>query len=176
MIRSYVGLAAAIAVAGLLMGGCGSAPPGAPAPPAVADASGVDMCAILTDAELSTLGMKLGTRKESAVSGLIGCHWLGDPLTLGLERNDETITEYVTRRDDPAFTSFRENTVNGRVGVQLSVDSDRADCVQLVDGGSVSLRVAVAPAFSLEPRPVDSCAEALRIAEMIEPRLPQKGQ
>lgn len=176
MNRSHVALAVAVIAAGFLLGGCASAASGASAPPAVADASGVDMCAILTDAELRTLGMELDTRKQSAVLGLIGCHWLGDPLILGLERNEETVAEYVDRRDDPAFTSFRENTVNGRAGVQLSVLSDRADCVQMVDGGSVSLRVAVAPAFSLEPRPVDSCAEALRIAEMIEPRLPKEGQ
>ncbi|MGQ0776633.1 MAG: DUF3558 domain-containing protein [Pseudonocardiales bacterium] len=174
MNRSHGALAAVFA--GLFLSGCGLAASDTPAPPAVVDASGVDMCTILTDAELSTLGMELDTRKQSDVLGLIGCHWLGDPLTLGLELNEETVVEYVARRDDPVFTSFRENTVNGRTGVQLSVDSDRADCVQMVDGGSVSLRVAVSPAFSLEPRPVDSCAEALRIAEMIEPRLPQKGQ
>lgn len=176
MTRNHMALAAAVTAAGFLLGGCGLTASGTPAHPAVADASGVDMCSILTDAELGALGIELDTRKESAVSGLIGCHWLGDPFTLGLERDEETVAEYVARRDDPAFTSFRENTVNGRAGVQLSVESDRTDCVQMMDGGLVSLVVAVSPAFSLEPRPVDSCTEALRIAEMVEPRLPQKGQ
>ncbi|MFN2494320.1 MAG: DUF3558 domain-containing protein [Pseudonocardiaceae bacterium] len=172
MIRGHVALAAATATAGFLLGGCGSTASGTPAPPSVADASGVDMCTVLTDAELSALGIDPGTREQTDRWGLIGCGWLGKPFTLSLKRDGETIDEYVARRDDPAFTGFRENTVKGRAGVQLSVESDRTDCAQMIDGGSVSLRVAVAPAFSLEPRPLDSCAEALRIAEMIEPRLP----
>ncbi|MFN2494492.1 MAG: DUF3558 domain-containing protein [Pseudonocardiaceae bacterium] len=176
MTRSHVALAAAVAAAGLLLGSCGSTASGTPVPPAVADASGVDMCTILTDAELTALGIEPDTREPMDLLGVIGCGWLGQPITLSLGRNDETVAEYVNRRDDPAFTSFRENTVNGRSGVQLSVESDRTDCAQMVDGGSVSLRVAVAPAFSLEPRPIYSCAEALRIAEMIEPRLPQGEQ
>lgn len=176
MTRNHPILAAvAAATAGLLLGGCGSDVSGTLTPPLVADASGVDMCTILADAELSARGIEPGTREPMDSVGLIGCGWLGKPFTLSLARNDETVTEYVARRDDPAFTRFQENTVNGRAGAQLSVESDRTDCAQIVDGGSVSLRVAVAPAFSLEPLPIDSCAEALRIAETIEPRLPQTG-
>lgn len=40
--------------------------------------------------------------------------------------------------------------------------------------GPVSLAVGVAAASSLGP-PLDPCAQALRIAEMIEPRLPKAG-
>ena len=176
MTRNHATLAAAAVAAGLLLGGCGSAASDTPTPPAVPDASGVDMCTILTDAELSALGIELGTRQRSDRLGLVGCGWLGKPFTLSLKRDQETVAEYVARRDDPAFTSFAENTVNDREGVRLSVESDRTDCTQFIDGGSVSLTVAVAPAFSLGPRRTDSCAEALRIAEMIEPRLPQGGQ
>ncbi|MGQ0776636.1 MAG: DUF3558 family protein [Pseudonocardiales bacterium] len=173
MTHSHVAFTLAIAAAGLLLGSCASAVSGTPAPPAVADASGVDMCVILTDTELSALGLKPDTREPFNMVGVVSCHWLGQPFTLGLGRDEETVAEYAADRDNPAFTSFRENTVNGRAGVQLSVEGDRTDCAQMMDGGSVSLRIAVAPAFSLEPRPVDSCAEALRIAEMIEPRLPR---
>jgi hypothetical protein len=130
------------------------------------------MCTILTEAELSALGIEPDTRKPMNLLDVIGCRWRGDPFRLRLGRDGATVAEYIARREDPAFTSFRENTVNGRSGVQLSVQSDRTDCTQLIDGGSVSVEVSVAPAFSLEPRPLDSCAEALRIAEMIEPRLP----
>ncbi len=166
------GLVVVVAM-GLLAAGCGSQAPGVPAQPPVANASRVDMCAVLTDAELTGLGIKLETRKQVNELGVVGCQWVGKPITLSLERDEDTIAAYQARRDDPAFTSFSDNRVNGRAGIQLSVERDRTDCAQLMDGGPVSLTVAVAPAFSLDSPKMDSCAEALRIAKMIEPRLPK---
>jgi Protein of unknown function (DUF3558) len=172
MIRRRVTLV--VAAAGLLAG-CGSEASGTPPSPAVADASKVDMCTILTDAELTRLGIELDTRKQKDELGLTGCQWLGKSFTLSLKRDNETVASYKTRRDGPAFTTFSENTVNGRAGVRFSVDPDRTDCTQLIDGGSVSLWIAVAPAFSLDGPKINSCTEALRIAQMIEPRLPKVG-
>lgn len=164
-----------VIAAGLLAAGCGSQVAGSAPSPAMADASRVDMCTILTNPELSQLGIKLNTRKPVNELGVVGCQWVGKPFTLRLERGKDTVSAYQTRRHSPTFTSFVDNTVNGRSGARLSVERDRTDCTQLMDGGPVSLTVAVAPAFSLSPRPVDSCAEALRIAQMIEPRLPKAG-
>ncbi|MGH3886364.1 MAG: DUF3558 family protein [Pseudonocardiaceae bacterium] len=164
-----------VAAVGLLTAGCGSPVSVPPASPVVVDASRVDMCTVLTDRELSELGIKLDTRKQENELGVVGCGWVGKPFTLSLERDKDTIAAYKARRDDPAFTSFAENTVNGRAGVQLGVRRDRTQCAQLIDGGPVSLVVSVAPAFSPDPPKIDSCAEALRIAQMIEPRLPKAG-
>ncbi|MGH3942149.1 MAG: DUF3558 family protein [Pseudonocardiaceae bacterium] len=160
---------------GLLVGGCGFTVFGATVPPAVGDASGVDMCTILTDAELSELGINLSSRRHVDELGVIGCQWVGKPITIRLERDEDPVAVYRARHDDPAFTRFMDNTVNGRSGVQLSVSNDRTDCAQLMDGGPVSLTVAVAPAFSLDALKIDPCAEALRIAQLIEPRLPKAG-
>ena len=146
---------------------------GAPAPPAVGDASGVDMCTILTEAELAGLGIQLDTREPVDELGLIGCSWLGTRFTLSMERDEETVGEYLARREGPQFVNFRENTVNDRAGVQFSVIRARPQCVQLLDGEPVSLRVAVAES-GLGP-PIDACAEVLRVAEMVEPRLPKAG-
>ncbi len=160
---------------GLLAAGCGS-PVAAPAPsPAVGDASRVDMCTILTDQELSGLGIEMSSRKQVNQLGVVGCQWVGMPIRLSLERDKDTVADYRKRQDDPAFTSFANNTVNGRAGVRLSVESDRADCAQLIAGGPVSLTVAVAPAGLYTGPKFDSCAEALRIAQLIEPRLPKAG-
>lgn len=168
-------VAPAVAAVFLLVGGCGSQVSGTPAPPAVADASRVDMCTVLTDAELMGLGIELGTRKPVNRLGLIGCKYLGKPITLDLERDKESVTAYKARRHDPSFVTFVDNTVNGRVGAQLSVRGDGSDCTQVMDGGPVSLTVSVALAFDLNPPKIDPCAEALRIAQMIEPRLPKAG-
>lgn len=159
----------------LVAAGCGSQA-AAPAPSAmVADASRVDMCTILTDAELTQLGLDANSRKQVNRLGLVGCKWQGMSFLLGLERDKETVTSYKARRHDPAFTSFADNAVNGRTAAHLSVDRDRADCTQLMDGGAVSLIVNVAPAGLYTGPKIDSCAEALRIAQMIEPRLPTAG-
>jgi hypothetical protein len=133
------------------------------------------MCTILTDQELTSLGIELRSRKPVDRLGSVGCGWIGKPITLGLARDNETLTSYRARRHSPTFTSFVDNTVNGRAGAHLSVDRDRDDCTQLIDGGTVSLSVDVAPAFTLNGSKIDSCSEALRIAQMIEPRLPKAG-
>ncbi|MGH3572687.1 MAG: DUF3558 family protein [Pseudonocardiaceae bacterium] len=159
----------------LLAAGCSSQIAGAPAAPAVADASQVDMCTILTDPELMGLGIELNSREPVNRLGLVGCGWLGTRYTLDLERDKDTVAQYQARRHDPAFTSFADNTVNGRTGARLSVDRDHSDCTQLIDGGAVSLTVSVSPAGLYTGPKIDSCAEALRIAQMIEPRLPKAG-
>ncbi|MGH3550930.1 MAG: DUF3558 family protein [Pseudonocardiaceae bacterium] len=159
----------------LLAAGCGSQAPGSAPSPRVADASRVDLCTVLTDAELSGLGLDAHSRRPLDTPGLVGCMWHGKPFLMGLERDNETVASYKGRRHDPAFTSFADNMVNGRAGAHLSVDPDRDDCTQLMDGGPVSLGVHVSPAFSLNGPPVDSCAYALRIAQLIEPRLPKAG-
>ncbi|MBV8540695.1 MAG: DUF3558 family protein [Pseudonocardiales bacterium] len=164
-----------VAMVGLLAAACGSRVPPAPAPPAVADASRVDMCTILTDQELTGLGIQGNTRKPEKVLGVVGCGWLGKPFTLRLERDKETVASYVARRNDPSFVAFAQNTVHGRAGVQIQLRRSGDQCDQSMDGGTVSLTVGVAASFSLDPQPIDACAEALRIAEMIEPRLPTTG-
>jgi Protein of unknown function (DUF3558) len=159
----------------LLAAGCGAQAAGSASSSAVGDASRVDMCTILTDAELASFGIELASRKQKNRLGEAGCGWVGQPFTLDLERGRDTVTQYRARRDDPAFTSFADNTVNGRSGARLSVDRDRDDCTQLIDGGPVGLVVSVAQSGLYTGPPIDSCAEAMRIAQMIEPRLPKAG-
>jgi hypothetical protein len=144
------------------------------APLGVADARSVDMCSILTDAELSQLGVRLDTRETVDQFGSVGCEWVGKPLRLSLERDQETVASYRARQRGPAFIAFAENAVNGRAGLTFAVDRDGGtDCEQLMDGGSVSLVVHVASTLSPDGDRIDSCPEALRIAQLIEPRLPK---
>jgi len=163
-----------VVVLALIATGCGSQAAEPSAAPAVADASRVDMCSILTDTELTGLGIDLNSRKPVNKLGLVGCGWQGKTFTLDMERDQDSIASYQARTHDPAFTSFAENTMGGRAGVRFSVDRARDDCTQLMDGGPVSLWVAVAPT-GLSDQKIDSCAEALRIAQLIEPRLPKAG-
>lgn len=152
---------------GLLAAGCGAASP------AVTDSSRIDMCTILSDAELSQLGITPSTRMPVDREGSVGCEWSGHPFLVSLERDRQTLASYRSRPRGPAFISYAENMVNGRAGLRFKVDRDGTDCEQLMDGGSVSLVVSVTPVVTGTGPRVDSCTEALRIARMIEPRLPK---
>lgn len=165
--------AVVIAAVGLLAAGCGSQAPKVPAPSAVADASRVDMCTILTAAELTGLGVRTETRQGFSKGGVIGCRWLGTPYTLSLERANGALARYQASRNDPKFVAFLDNTVNDRAGAHFGVDRNGSQCAQLMDGGPVALSVSVAVSPHVTPRPTDPCAEALRIAQIIEPRLPK---
>ncbi|HZS19614.1 MAG TPA: DUF3558 family protein [Pseudonocardiaceae bacterium] len=162
------------AMTGLLAAACASQASPAPAPPPpVADASKVDMCAILTDPELTSLGVQPSSRKSFNTSGVIGCRWQGKSYTLSMERANSTLAGYRAHRNDPSFINFADNTVNGRAGSHFGVDKSGSQCAQLMDGGSAALSVSVAFPRNAAPAPVDPCAEALRIAQMVEPRLPK---
>jgi hypothetical protein len=140
----------------------------------VVNANGVDMCTILSDPELTSLGVQPGTRTSFNKAGVVGCRWRGASFTLSLERDNSTLAGYQAHRQDPQFINFMDNTVNGRAGAHFGVDPKGSQCAQLMDGGSVSLSVSVAvPANS---PPFDPCAEAFQIAQMIEPRLPKAAK
>jgi hypothetical protein len=162
-----------MAALALLAVGCSVQTVGSASGSAPGDASRVDMCTVLTDNELAGLGLKLSSREPNNRLGEVGCGWVGQPFTLDLERGKDTLAQYRARRNDPAFTSFADNTVNGRAGGRLSVGSDGRDCTQLIDGGPVGLVVSVAQSGLYTGPPINSCAEAMRIAQMIEPRLPK---
>lgn len=134
------------------------------------------MCTILSDGELSRLGITFSTRTPVDREGSVGCEWTGKAFLLGLERDRQTLASYRARPRGPAFISYAENTVNGRPGVRFKVERDGTDCEQLMDGGSVSLVVSVTPTLTRTDPPLDPCTEALRIARMIEPRLPKAGR
>jgi hypothetical protein len=152
---------------GLCAAGCGAACA------AVTDSSRVDMCTILSEAELSQLGITPSTRTPVERDNSVGCEWTGRPFIVSLERDTQTLASYRDRPRGPAMISVADNTVNGRPGLRFRVDRDGTDCEQLMDGGSVSLVVSVTPTVSRDGPPVDSCAQALRIARLIEPRLPK---
>jgi len=66
------------------------------------------MCTILTDAELSQLGIRPDSRKPVDQLGSVGCEWEGKPFALSLERDKQTVASYRVRRRGPAFVTFAE--------------------------------------------------------------------
>lgn len=137
----------------------------------------VDPCTLLSDAELAQLGMQPETRRPVQELDAIGCGWRGQPLGLSLTTNPDTIADYRERKDDPVFVTFAENRVNDRPGVQTQVATTGRQCAQAVGTGSgvLSVGVGLSSRAAVDGVQVDPCAEALRIAELIEPRIPEAG-
>lgn len=154
--------------------GCGGQVPGTPAGSEASlggSVTSVDMCTILSDTELQELGQQLDT-EDRAPDPYVGCDWLGDPLGLSLATYaDETAADYLARPE--SFISIKPRDVNGRPGAELSVDPG-FHCAQVMTVGSGQVQVGVRDASGLKDA-VDECAVALRIAEMIELRLPEGG-
>jgi hypothetical protein len=75
------------------------------------------------------------------------------------------------------FVTFAENQVNDRPGVQTQVAISGEQCAQAVGTGSgvLSVGVSLSARASVDGVQVNPCAEALRIAELIEPRIPEAG-
>jgi len=137
----------------------------------------VDPCTLLTDAELAQLGMQPETRRTVQELDAIGCGWRGQPLGLTLTTNPDTIADYRERKDDPVFVTFTENQVNDRPGVQTRIATSGRQCAQAVGTGSgvLSVGVQLSSRAAVDGVQADPCAEALRIAELIEPRTPKAG-
>lgn len=169
-LRRLLGAVAAMA----LLAGCGGGIAGTPKSPEGARPA-VDPCTVLADADLAQLGMRLETRRTVEELDALGCGWLGEPLSLTLTTNPDTVADYRARGDDPVFVTLEENQVNDRPGVQTQVDTTGEACTQVMGTGPgvLAVGVALSARASVDGLQVDPCAEALRIAELIEPRLPE---
>ncbi len=159
-----------------VLGGCAGGVAGVPTTSAGARPA-IDPCTVLSDAELAQFGMQPETRRTVQELDAIGCGWRGQPFGLSLTTNPDTIAAYRERKDDPVFVSFAENEVNDRPGVQTQVAISGEQCAQAVGTGSgvLSVGVRLSGRASVDGVQADSCAEALRIAELIELRIPEAG-
>ena len=163
-----------------VLGGCAGAISGAPSTSEAPSAGGrptMDPCTVLSDTELAQLGMQPETRRTVQELDAIGCGWRGQPLGLSLTTNPDTIADYRERKDDPVFVTFAENQVNDRPGVQTQVAISGEQCAQAVGTGAgvLSVGVSLSGRARVDGVQVDPCAEALRITELIEPRIPEAG-
>lgn len=164
-------------MAGLLalLAGCGTEVAGAPGAAPLPPQEVVDSCSVLTERQLLDLGAFPESKFPVSELEARGCGWRGDPFTFSLTTDPGTVADYLERRDDAVFASMRANEVNGRPGAQfLLVAHGDEGCGQVVTAGSGGLVVDVSDSSGLAV-PVDECAEALRIMQLIEPKLPKAG-
>lgn len=130
----------------------------------------VDPCTLLSDAELSSLGLILERKRAVSELDAEGCGWSGEVFGLSVTVNPESISGYLSRRDDPNFNFMNEIEVGGRPAIEFNVSTDQ-QCAVRVDAGSGSIGVNVQDSSGLD-EPRDECADARRVMELVATKLP----
>jgi len=132
----------------------------------------VDLCQILSAQELSSLGVETKGEREEEL-GEIGCFFEGDPYNLGLKKDpDDGLAFYEERAS--MYDVFERNKVNGRPGAVVIPGGGKGQggCSQVFEFGQGSIAVDVVYRFG-KYEGVDVCAEALRVAQLVESKLPR---
>lgn len=165
----------------LVLAGCATAVSGQPsAPPPASPPTemryGPELaCHVLSDAELTQLGMRVpGTpfdNRDNRLAPFTGCNFTGSVYTLSLNV-DNFHTVDVEKQERDKLADFVVNDINGRPGVRYRPRPNDPVCGQLFNFGSGSFLVLIAPRFGHE-KDTDWCAKATQIAELVEPRLPK---
>lgn len=171
---------AAVAGGLLVLGAAGCSAGGlagedaSPSPqPTKSGLASLDVCNVLTPEDLAPYGAALPGEPDNVTPSEPGCEYKGEEsgIKITLSKNEtKTVDQY---GKDTKFDKFEPVTVAGRHGA--SVISPGASgsglCGTMIDaGGGVVLVDASARANNTQ---FDACAESLKVAEQIAPRLPQ---
>jgi hypothetical protein len=129
----------------------------------------LDPCTLLTTDQLKQYNVETqGTPNNS--SDETGCAFIGYPdsasRSINLGKSKDSVDSFVERSD--SFVKLTKNTVNGRNGVQTQISTSNTECSQVIAVGSGTVRVAVTNDKSGDP-----CGDALKIAQVVEPKLPK---
>jgi Protein of unknown function (DUF3558) len=172
-VRSRVRVAGAVAagLATLVLAGCaGPTVSGTPSPasgPTSAAIESVLPCTLLTQQELQQQGQPVqGAPYDTA--GETGCSFHGQDFGLDLGKAKDGLN-YFTKRAKQ-FVSLKENSVNGRSGVQIIISHTGRECTQVMAVGTGDVTVGISYNFGHQG---DPCAKVMEIAQLIEPRLPK---
>ena len=136
------------------------------------DLSSLDLCDILTSSDLSVLGIGEPGKPEKGI-GESGCRFESEDYILDVLSNpDEGISFYEERAD--IYDVFERNEVNGRPGAVVVVSGGKGNglCRQAFEVGAGNISASLTYRFG-KYQGVDVCAEALRVAQLVESRLPR---
>ncbi|GAA4860214.1 hypothetical protein GCM10023222_09670 [Saccharopolyspora cebuensis] len=168
------GVAVAAAV-GLLVAGCGGeqgAEPSAAPPPAKDVFQEFDPCTVLAPEEIQAFGAEPQGIPNDLGVGQTGCDFEGENLQFGvLEAPKDDRAFWEGQRSQ--FDMFAPNQVGsheGFQGIALGFEGE-GTCNQTMYVGSGSVIVDITLTSDVMAN-VDPCAEVLKIAEVVESRLP----
>ncbi|PRW62163.1 DUF3558 domain-containing protein [Actinopolyspora mortivallis] len=131
----------------------------------------VDPCTVLSETELKSFGLKIPGKSKSTLPWTSGCSYKGDPVRLSLVTNTRETVASAEQKD--TWATFERTTVHDRAAATaITKGSTQARiCEVMFDAGNGMIQVQVS-----EPRlpdDVDECAEALKIAKKVEPKVPE---
>ncbi|WP_019855795.1 DUF3558 domain-containing protein [Actinopolyspora mortivallis] len=133
--------------------------------------AGVDPCALLSETELNSFGLKEPGKNTELLPWVVGCDYSGDPISATLYRDTRNTVAASERKE--VWAMFERTPVNGRPGATAITQgaTQARICDVMFDAGNGMIQVQVS-----EPRlpdNVDECAEALKIAKKVEPKVPE---
>ncbi len=169
---------AAIFLAGVAVAvaGCGSSSDGQqgapePAPNALAS---VDPCQILEPSELRAQGLNgPGEPLDQGIGEKI-CEYSGETFDLSVIKGEQSSKQYwETRRGNMGV--YEPNTVGAREGLEMISKTAVGNgvCSQAIFAGQGSVSVQVTTAADKYENDDATCAKAMEIAQVVEPKLPK---
>ncbi|PRW62162.1 DUF3558 domain-containing protein [Actinopolyspora mortivallis] len=131
----------------------------------------VDPCTVLSETELKSFGLKSPGSPAEPLPWTPGCDYLGDPIGLRLVKNTRETVASAEQKD--TWATFERTTVNGRAAATaVTKGATQAEtCDAMFDAGEGMIQVRATE--SRPPYTVDECAEALKIAKKVEPKVPE---
>ncbi|MGI8309121.1 DUF3558 family protein [Saccharopolyspora hattusasensis] len=171
------GAAAALAAAGLLAAGCsgGTAPKPEPSTePTTSNAlASFDPCTALTPTEIRSFGAAPEGKPNDLGIGEVGCDYMGEDFEFGVLKAGKSDEAYWQQRRN-SFDAFTPNQVgshSGFAGIALS-GKGQGVCRQMMYVGSGSVIVDITYSADKIQSDDATCAKAMEIAQVVEPKLP----
>ncbi|GAB3676898.1 hypothetical protein GCM10027597_16920 [Saccharopolyspora tripterygii] len=174
--RTRSGVAAALAAGGLLIAGCsGSGSSGAPAPEPTPDLlTSFDPCSVLSPEEIQSFGASPEGEPADQELGEAGCDFKGGDFNFGvLKAGDGNEAYWQGQRAQ--FDKFMPNQVGDRAGFSgiSAGGAGQGVCSQFIYVGKGSVIVDVTYRSDKVQGDEATCAKALEIAQVVEPKLPK---
>lgn len=171
----------ALVAAGLLLAGCGG--PGGSNSPSTTEQSQsakppalarVDPCTVVPLDELKTFGVTGSGEVVDQGIGEPGCDFnAGDFLLTIYKADDSDLAYWQSRRDN--FGIFEPNKVGSHDGIKAVTSGSVGQglCRQIMAAGGGSVSVAIKYDADKIQSDDATCAKALEIARVVEPKLPK---
>ncbi|MDA3624888.1 DUF3558 family protein [Saccharopolyspora sp. WRP15-2] len=169
--------AAALAVTGFLLTGCGTssdhgAHPGDDEPFVGPSLAAFDPCSALSQSDLQHVGVTAPGEPVDE-NGEVGCDFRGDDeYLLRISKAEQTdLAAWKAQRG--GFNAFQPNQVGTHPGISaVPSGAEFSWCRQIVGAGDGSVSVEIKYTAENGPADAETCDKALQVAQVLEPNLP----
>lgn len=170
-------VAAAAVATGVLLSGCGAtggtpAPSEQPAGPSPLAA--LDPCTIVPTSELQAFGVTEAGEPVDQGVGEPGCDFMTDDMLLTIYKAEKSDLAFWEGQKNK-FGIFEPNQVGSHKGIKAVLTGSQGAglCRQIMESGGGSVSVAVKYNADKNPGDEATCAKAMEIAQVVEPKLPK---